>query len=176
MNRMVGLIVALVVAGGALAFISMGNLGENLVYYWSPTEMGSHGSEAVGATIRLGGQVVPGSIVPGSGAGTPLRFKVTDGTTEVAVQTTEIPPAMFRVGMGVVVEGTVDRAGTFSSNRMMVKHDNEYRAPKPGDVVDQAKMKQEMEQMFVDNAGGGAGGGAGGAGSQAGGGQAGGGQ
>lgn len=146
MNRKLGLILSLLVAGGALTWIALGNVGDNLVYYWSPTEMAQHGADAQGATIRLGGQVVPGSVQ----AGTPLRFKVSDGTTAVDVATSEIPPQMFREGIGVVVEGTVDASGVFTSNRMMVKHDNEYRAPQAGNPVDQEKMKREMEQMFAD--------------------------
>ncbi|MFN7145216.1 MAG: cytochrome c maturation protein CcmE [Myxococcota bacterium] len=121
---------ALSVAGAALAYIAMGDLGENLVYYWSPTEMAAQKEKAVGATIRLGGLVEPGSLKPD---GTTLNFRVTDGTTTVAVSTTEVPPQMFREGIGVVVEGTVDGSGQFTSRRMMVKHDNEYRAPESGD-------------------------------------------
>ena len=36
---------------------------------------------------------------------------------------------MFREGQGVVVEGKLNRAGTFEANNLMVKHSNEYKAP-----------------------------------------------
>lgn len=121
---------AVLVAGSALAYIAVGDLGENLVYYWSPTEMVAAKEKAVGATIRLGGLVEPGSLVPD---GQVLTFRVTDGTTAIPVSTREVPPQMFREGIGVVIEGTVDSAGNFQSKRMMVKHDNEYRAPEGGE-------------------------------------------
>jgi cytochrome c-type biogenesis protein CcmE len=121
---------AVLVAGSALAYIAVGDLGENLVYYWSPTEMVAAKEKAVGATIRLGGLVEPGSLIPD---GQVLNFRVTDGTTTIPVSTREVPPQMFREGIGVVVEGTVDKAGQFQSTRMMVKHDNEYRAPAEGE-------------------------------------------
>lgn len=121
---------AVLVAGSALAYIAVGDLGENLVYYWSPTEMVAAKEKAVGATIRLGGLVEPGSLIPD---GQVLNFRVTDGTTTIPVSTREVPPQMFREGIGVVVEGTVDSAGQFQSTRMMVKHDNEYRAPAEGE-------------------------------------------
>ena len=54
---------ALVVAAAGFGFIAFSNLGENLVYYWSPGEMINQGEKAYGATIRLGGVVKPGSIV-----------------------------------------------------------------------------------------------------------------
>ena len=119
-------VVAVTVAAAALAFIALGDLGENLVYYWSPTEMLAQREKAAGATIRLGGLVEAGTIQPD---GTRLSFNVTDGTTSVAVASTGVPPQMFREGIGVVLEGTLDPDGTFRCTRMMVKHDNEYRAP-----------------------------------------------
>jgi cytochrome c-type biogenesis protein CcmE len=36
---------------------------------------------------------------------------------------------MFRAGIGVVLEGTLAADGHFQTDRLMVKHDNEYRAP-----------------------------------------------
>jgi cytochrome c-type biogenesis protein CcmE len=62
-----------------------------------------------------------------------LRFTVTDGEKEVPVHSTGAPPQMFRDGMGVVVEGRVGQAGVFQATNLMVKHSNEYRAPKPGE-------------------------------------------
>ena len=37
-NRLIAL-AAILVAGSALAWIAFGNIGENLVYYWKPSEM-----------------------------------------------------------------------------------------------------------------------------------------
>ncbi len=127
---------ALLVAGGALAFIAMGNLGDNLVYYWSPTDMLAQGTKAYGPTIRLGGLVVAKSIEWNPGH-TALTFRVADslepGAKEVAVACEQIPPQMFREGIGVVVEGTYDSSQVFKSSRLMVNHSNEYRPPKPGE-------------------------------------------
>jgi cytochrome c-type biogenesis protein CcmE len=127
-------VLALAVAGGAFAFISLGGLGENLVYYWGPTELRANADKAVGATIRLGGQVAPGTI-EFDGANK-LAFAVTDGKEQIQVRADSVPPAMFRESIGVVVEGTMTREGYFTSNRLMVSHDNEYRAPTEGEPVD----------------------------------------
>jgi len=134
-NRLIA-VLAILVAGGALAFIALGNLGKNLVYYWSPGEMVSKGDQAYGATIRLGGIVQAGSLKWDSHQ-TQLRFRVADnkepGALSVPVASTEVPPQMFREGIGVVVEGTFDKSGVFTSNRLMVNHSNEYRPPEPGE-------------------------------------------
>lgn len=124
---------ALALAGGVLWFVSsgMGGLSENLVYYWSPTELIDAGDRAHGATVRLGGQVEPGS-VDWNPETNVLAFRVTDGAQTVAVNSTGAPPQMFKEGIGVVVEGHVDDQGAFHTDRVMVKHSNEYRAPEDG--------------------------------------------
>lgn len=117
---------ALLIAGSALGYVAMGDLGEELVYYWSPTEL-AEAPNAKGATVRLGGMVVPGS-VDWDRESAHVSFQVTDGTTTVDVDVDGNPPQMFREGIGVVVEGTLAGDGTFESNRVMVKHSNEYQA------------------------------------------------
>ncbi len=141
-RRRILAVVAVAIAGGALAFLAMGGIGENLVYYWSPTELTEAGDKAIGASIRLGGLVVPGSIEYGDGLA--LKFRVTDGQEEVAVFAEAVPPAMFREEIGVVVEGTMTREGVFQTNRLMVKHDNEYKAPEDHDP---RSMQELMESL-----------------------------
>lgn len=124
---------ALLIAGGALAYLSMGNLGENLVYYWSPTELVEAGAKAQNATIRLGGMVVPGSVVDGRPQEQSMRFEVSDGQSQIEVVSRGVPPQMFRPGIGVVVEGVMGPGQVFQTERIMIKHSNEYRAPEDGE-------------------------------------------
>ncbi|MFZ5469180.1 MAG: cytochrome c maturation protein CcmE [Myxococcota bacterium] len=134
-NRFI-LLGALLVAGGALGFVAFSEMGEDLVYYWSPGELISKGDQAVGPTIRLGGMVKKGSIVWNQ-THTSLEFQVADGLAEdaksVRVRSEQIPPQMFREGIGVVVEGTYDKSGVFKTQRLMVNHSNEYRPPAAGE-------------------------------------------
>ncbi len=119
---------ALAVAAGAFLFIAVGGIGDNLVYYWGPKELRGAGSKAIGATVRLGGQVAVGSVKRGDGV-SDLEFDVTDGAATVHVVSRGVPPQLFRDRIGVVVEGTMTKDGTFESHRLMVSHDNKYRAP-----------------------------------------------
>jgi cytochrome c-type biogenesis protein CcmE len=121
-------IIAIAIAAGAFVFISVGGIGENLVYYWGPKELRAAGPKAVGATVRLGGQVAAGSVQRGDGVSN-LEFDVTDGTAVVHVVSRGVPPQLFRDRIGVVVEGTMTKGGVFESRRLMVSHDNQYRAP-----------------------------------------------
>jgi len=119
---------ALAVAGAAFLVVAFGGIGQNLVYYWAPKDLRAAGDRAVGATIRLGGLVAPDSIRYGEGASS-LEFDVVDASASVHVRSRGVPPQMFREGIGVVVEGTMTPGGHFESGRLMVSHDNEYRAP-----------------------------------------------
>ncbi len=130
-QRRTFLVAALLVGGSALGFISFANIGENLVYYWDAKQVQEAGQKAFGATIRLGGVVKPGSLKWDTERND-LQFVVTDGTVEISVQASGAPPQMFREGIGVVVEGTMVKGGVFESDRLMVKHSNEYRAPEAG--------------------------------------------
>jgi cytochrome c-type biogenesis protein CcmE len=141
--RRLFLVGALLVAGGALAAISVGNMGENLVYYWDVSQLVDNRSRAVGATIRLGGMVKEGTVDWDPDANV-LAFVITDGNREVPVRATGAPPQMFREGIGVVLEGTMTAGGEFTTDRLMVKHSNEYKAP-------DAEMTPEERKALYDD-------------------------
>jgi cytochrome c-type biogenesis protein CcmE len=122
-------LVALAVAGAAILALSLSGIGENLVYYWGPSELQAAGDKAIGATIRLGGLVADGSIRRGPGA-SGVEFDVVDRRGALThVRCSGVPPQMFRERIGVVVEGTMTPDGHFEGHRLMVSHGNEYRAP-----------------------------------------------
>jgi len=121
---------------GAIALLLAGGLKENVVYFLTPTELVAQGTSALDRPLRLGGQVKPGS-VNWDAEDLDLRFVVQDSVSEVHVASTGAPPAMFRDGIGVVVEGSMRPDGTFESTNLMVKHSNEYRPPH-GDSVPEA--------------------------------------
>ncbi len=137
---------ALLVAVGAFLVITVSGIGENLVYYWAPADIEANGDKAIGATIRLGGMVVEGSI-KGGVDGSALEFDVTDHKASVHVKSSGVPPQMFREGIGVVVEGTMTDAGHFESSRLMVSHGNEYRAPHEGDNYDAESLIKSADGL-----------------------------
>ena len=139
--------------GGALLAAAVGffvltasGIGKNLVYYWGPTELRAHGDKAVGATIRLGGLVAPGSVVRTAGV-SGVEFDVIDRKGgRVHVRSTGVPPQLFRERIGVVVEGTLSPAGHFEGHRLMVSHSNEYRVPGEG-YEDMKKVMETTEGL-----------------------------
>lgn len=128
-KRRIFALIALTVAGTALGAISFSNMGEDLVYYWSPEELLAR-ADAQDHTVRLGGQVQPGTVEWDKEKQT-VAFVVLgpDGKTAVPVVSKGNPPQMFRENIGVVVEGKLAADGVFYSDTIMVKHSNEYQAP-----------------------------------------------
>ncbi len=130
-GRRIGLVVGLVVVLCGFAYLLYGGIGENLVYFVTPTELLDKGEAAYDAPVRLGGQVAPGTVRWDAEA-LDLRFAITDGENTIQVHSTGAPPQMFRDGIGVIVEGRYTRDGVFESTNLMVKHSNEYRPPAEG--------------------------------------------
>ena len=128
------------------AWLLYGGIDKNIVFFLTPTELLAKGQKGVDVPLRLGGQVKPGS-VKWDDKTLELKFAVTDGTGEVAVHSTGQPPQMFRDGMGVVLVGHYGRDGVFDCTSLMVKHSNEYRAPKPGE------RPQEMYKTLIKGTG-----------------------
>jgi cytochrome c-type biogenesis protein CcmE len=118
----------LAVAGllAVLAWLLFSGLSSALVYYLTPTELVARGDAAVGAPVRLGGLVEPGSV---SGTATDLTFVLTDGDTAITVHSTVAPTDSFREGAGAVVEGSLRSDGVFEADEVLVKHDENYVAP-----------------------------------------------
>ncbi len=116
-------VLAVVLAG--IGVLAMSNLDDSLVFYRTPTEL-AHDDGLVGERVRVGGQVVPGSLRDrGNGA----AFALSDGTTELPVVYQGVVPGVFREGEGALVEGVLGRDGVFVADQLMVKHSENYRAP-----------------------------------------------
>ncbi len=143
-NKRLAIAAAVVILLGGFGYLIYGGIGENIVYFLTPQELYAKGEKVIERPVRLGGQVVPGS-VQWNADQLDLRFRVTDGAKEVAVHSKGAPPQMFRAGIGVVVEGKYQRNGVFESNSLMVKHSNEYRAPKPGE----ARHPDQLDKTLI---------------------------
>ena len=125
-----GVLVLVAVVLVVVAYLAFSSIGSALVYYLTPTELLARGEAGVGQTVRLGGQVKPGSISVDSGD---LNFVLTDAEAEILVYASAtMPTRSFREGTGAVVEGQLGTDGTFEATQVIVKHDENYQAPEPG--------------------------------------------
>lgn len=121
-------VISMVAVGGVLfAVLATSGVVGGAVYYYTPSEV--RAGQARDEVIRVGGTVVPGSIRWQSADGV-LRFKLSDGRGVLAVANRGAPPDLFRGGRDALVEGRV-QSGVLRSSQVIVKHDENYRAPGP---------------------------------------------
>ncbi len=128
-RRRWGLIAAVAVVLAVIGYFAFSSIGNALVYYLTPTELMQRAAtdpKVYEQPVRLGGLVKEGSI---QGPATDLRFVLTDGTTEITVHSNVAPTRSFRDNAGAVVEGQLQRDGSFEASQVLVKHDENYVAP-----------------------------------------------
>lgn len=134
-----GLLLAVAIVVGVIAWLAFSGIGSALVYYRTPTELRSMGEEAIGSSMRLGGLVEPGSLSCDEGQ---VAFTMTDGTTQIEVRSARGSAALLcpREGVGVVVQGQLSVLGVFEPTEVIVKHDENYVVPSgselPSQVID----------------------------------------
>jgi cytochrome c-type biogenesis protein CcmE len=117
----------LVIVGAlvALGLVVARGLSEATVYFLNADEAAEQRQDLGDRRFRLQGTVA-GEVTETSDG---VRFDVTYNSVGVAVRHTGEPPQMFRPGIPVVLEGRWTAAGeSFESDRMLVRHDAEYRA------------------------------------------------
>jgi cytochrome c-type biogenesis protein CcmE len=124
---------ALVVAGAGGAVLVLGALKDNVLYFYSPSDVTTK-HVSPGVNFRIGGLVEKGSVSHGAHAD--VRFVVTDGRASVPVEFHGVLPDLFREGQGIVAMGAMDNGGTFDASEVLAKHDEKYMPP---EVVDALK-------------------------------------
>jgi cytochrome c-type biogenesis protein CcmE len=117
--------VCLAVLGAAIGLVLFA-MRDSIVFFYSPSEVAKM-QIAPGQRFRLGGLVETGSVV--RGAGTTIRFVITDQAKTLPVTYTGVLPDLFREGQGVVAEGVLEPDGVFHADNVLAKHDENYMPP-----------------------------------------------
>lgn len=134
--------VAVVLASAGGAALVLGALKDNVLYFYSPTDVAAK-HVAPGVAFRIGGLVEKGSVSHGKGAD--VRFTVTDGKTRVPVDYDGVLPDLFREGQGIVAIGKLDAGGTFDASQVLAKHDERYMPPEVVDALKRSGRWKESE-------------------------------
>jgi len=124
-KRLGFLLVGLAVLGAAVWMVFQA-LGNNLSYFYSPTEV-VQGKVPQDHVFRVGGLVKPGTLERGKQL--TAIFVVTDNANEVTVRYTGILPDLFKEGQGVIAQGRLGPGGAFIADEVLAKHDENYMPP-----------------------------------------------
>ena len=125
-KRRLAFAAAIVAAAGLCTWLIVLALGENTMFFRSPSDVAAK-TVQTGVAFRIGGLVGEKSVRQGTGA--EIHFTVTDGKGVVPVEFHGVLPALFREGQGVVATGAMDAHGTFIASEVLAKHDEKYMPP-----------------------------------------------
>jgi cytochrome c-type biogenesis protein CcmE len=133
-RRRLWLLVGSLAILGAAATLVLTALNDNLVFFYSPSQVAEKGIPP-DRRFRLGGLVEAGSVQKN---GEEVRFTVTDTQKTMAVVYRGLLPDLFREGQGVIAEGTLRADGVFVAREVLAKHDENYMPPEVAKAIKDA--------------------------------------
>jgi len=142
-QRRTTLIIGGLVAIGLATFFVLRAFNENLVFFYTPTQIASK-EAPVNKNFRIGGMVVQNSLQREPG-GLKVAFVVTDMVNSTSVEYNGILPDLFKEGKGVVAQGKLNGQGVFVASQVLAKHDENYMPPEAKSALDAAKASQEQK-------------------------------
>ena len=101
-------------------------LEDNVLYFYSPSDIDQNEKIKLNKNIRIGGMVKNGSVKTEKNE---IKFIVTDNKKEIIVSYKGTVPALFAEGKGVVAEGKLQDKKFFLAKRILAKHDETYMPP-----------------------------------------------
>ena len=118
-----------------IIFFILRSLEENVVYFFSPTEIYNRSEIAFNKTIRIGGLVKEGSSVKNEKN---VSFVITDLKNEILVTYKGLLPNLFSEGKGVIAEGKLRDKKYFIADKILAKHDENYMPPEVSEALEKA--------------------------------------
>ena len=117
-------------------FLVLKSLEENVVYFFSPSEIYEKSNISINKKIRIGGLVKEDSIIKNE---TSVNFIITDLKNEIIVSYKGLVPNLFSEGKGVVAEGKLKDKKYFLAEKILAKHDENYMPPEVSKILDKSK-------------------------------------
>ena len=114
------------ISAAIVIFIVLRSLEENVVYFFSPSEIYNKTDISFDKKIRIGGLVKTNSINKNE---TSINFIITDLKKEILVSYNGLVPNLFSEGKGVVAEGKLKDKKYFVADKILAKHDENYMPP-----------------------------------------------
>jgi len=133
--RIAVLVFFLIVAAVLVVFV-LRSLEENVVYFFSPTEVNNKENISFNKTIRIGGLVKKNSINKKNNS---INFVITDLNNEIVVSYSGSVPNLFSEEKGVVAEGKLKDKKYFIAEKILAKHDENYMPPEVSKALEKAK-------------------------------------
>ena len=131
---------AIVILTIIILLLSLKSLENNIVYFFSPTDVYNNDDSILKSKIRIGGMVKKNSLKTQEDS---ISFVVTDFTQEIYVTYSGSIPNLFSEEKGVVVEGRLEDKKYFVADRILAKHDENYMPPEVSQALNRNKDQQQ---------------------------------
>ena len=122
-SRFIWVSLGALLAAGAVLLIVFALPGQ-LNAFRTPSQLATLDIEP-GRTLRLGGQIVPGSYGTEDGIAHVFTLTDSEGGTQVVAYSGALPD-LFREGQGIIATGVLDGQGGFEAKTLLTKHDEAY--------------------------------------------------
>ena len=133
-SRILFLVLLLLLATVVIFFIFK-SLEENIVYFFSPSEIYDKPNISLNEKIRIGGLVKEDSIFKDQ---TSIKFIITDLKKEIIVSYSGVVPNLFSEGKGVIAEGELKDKKYFVADEILAKHDENYMPPEVSKALEKS--------------------------------------
>ncbi len=140
-RRRLYILVLFLLGLGTATALTLTAFQDNLVFFYSPSDIVAKADVPYERNLRLGGLVEMGSVERVSGS-TEIRFRITDLQHTIPVVYSGVLPDLFREGQGVVAQGRLGRDGVFHAHELLAKHDENYMPPDVADALKRAGHPQ----------------------------------
>ncbi len=122
------LLIAFVVLVGALGYFAFQAFEGATVYYYTVGEINEIGPSPEGRIVRVSGKLEPDSFHRATGS-TLAEFRLTDGSDFLAAAHEGVlPDLFFNEHSEIILEGSYDPNGVFTSQNVIVKCPSKYVA------------------------------------------------
>ena len=133
-SRIIFLIFSILL-GTTIIFFIFKSLEDNVVYFFSPTEIYNKADISFNEKIRIGGLVKENSLVKNQKS---IKFIITDLKNEIIVSFNGQVPNLFSEGKGVIAEGKLRDKKYFVASRILAKHDENYMPPEVSEALEKS--------------------------------------
>jgi cytochrome c-type biogenesis protein CcmE len=132
----ISVLVFFIILAITVAFLVLRSLEDNVVYFFSPSEIKNKEDISYNKTIRIGGLVKKNSIIKKNNS---INFIITDLSNEIVVYYSGLVPNLFAEEKGVVAEGKLQDKKYFIAEKILAKHDENYMPPEVSKALEEAR-------------------------------------
>lgn len=139
------IVIAIIAAIGIITGLVLYALSQNIDLFYTPSEIVNGKDDSgikpvIGQRIRVGGLVVPGSVMRDPD-NLKVQFDLTNKGETIRIMYDGILPDLFREGQGIIANGTLTESKLLSASEVLAKHDENYM---PKEIAESLGEGHEM--------------------------------